>query len=397
MKTSVKLIVTACIALLPNHSLLSAYETDKSVCYSEYGTTNEASSPTLYMLVGSYTSGTSTGIYVYKFDEETGLSEYVSETEAVNPSYLAVSSDERFVYSVSESGREESVAYAFSFDKKDGKLKLLNAQPTNGAAPCYINTDRAGHFVVTANYSGGNVSVFPLATDGSLQPVAQVFSFAGPEPDANRGVRSRLHCVVFSPDWRYLFAADLGTDQVHKFTITDDSPFLTTGSPNAYSLEPGSGPRHLTFHPNGNYAYLINELSGKVTVFHYTNGQLEPVQYIASDTSEGEGGKGSGDIHVSPDGKFLYASNRNDTNNIAIFRIDEADGRLTLVGHQPTGLHPRNFIITPNGKYLLVANMNNSLIQVFEIDKNTGLLHEDLSKQITTIDRPVCLKFVGIE
>ena len=350
---------------------------------------------TFYLLIGTYTSETSTGIYVYTFDEETGEVTYVNETKAVNPSYLAISSDERFVYAVSETGRDAALAYAFSFDKKDGKLSLLNTQPTNGAAPCYISTDRSGRFVVTANYSGGNVSVFPLATDGSLQPLEKVFGFEGMgASDANRRIRSHLHCAVFSPDGRYLFAADLGTDLLHKFTTSTTAPFLTTGTPDAYKLEAGSGPRHLTFHPNGNYAYLINELSGKVTAFHYSNGNLEPFQYIVSDTSEGVGGKGSADIHVSPDGKFLYASNRVTSENIAIFSI-RSDGRLTLVGHQPTGIHPRNFIITPNGKYLLAASMNSSLIQIFEIDKQTGLLKEDKSKLITAINQPVCLKFVS--
>jgi len=357
----------------------------------------ETSSFTLYMLVGTYTTGTSTGVYVYRFDEETGRSEYVSVAEAVNPSYLAISANERFVYAAGESGRDAAVAYAFSFDKQTGKLSLLNSQPTNGASPCYINTDYAGHFVVTANYSGGNVSLFPLSADGSLQPVDKVFEFKeGDDPDAARPIRHNLHCTVFTPDRKFLFAADLGADKLHKFAVNETAPFLTVGTPDAYKLEQGSGPRHLTFHPNGRFAYVINELSGKVTAFHYANGSLEPVQYIASDTSEGAR-KGSADIHVSPDGKFLYASNRANTNNIAIFRINEADGRLTLVGHQPTGLHPRNFIITPNGKYLLVANMNSSLIQVFERDKNSGLLNEDTSKQIKEVDKPVCLKFIGIK
>jgi 6-phosphogluconolactonase (cycloisomerase 2 family) len=357
----------------------------------------ETSSFTLFMLVGTYTTGTSTGVYVYKFDQETGVAEYVSVAEAVNPSYLTVSANERFVYAAGESGRDAAVAYAFSFDKQAGKLTLLNSQPTNGASPCYINTDHSGRFVVTANYTGGNVSFFPLSPDGSLQPVDKVFEFKeGDDPDATRPIRHNLHCTVFSPDRQFLFAADLGADKLHKFTVNEAAPFLTVGTPDCYKLEQGSGPRHLTFHPNGKFAYLINELSGKVTAFNYANGHLEPVQYIASDTSEGAR-KGSADIHVSPDGKFLYASNRANTNNIAIFRINEADGQLTLVGHQPTGQHPRNFIITPNGKFLLVANMNNSLIQVFERDTTTGLLNEDTSKQITEIDRPVCLKFVGIE
>jgi len=351
-----------------------------------------AKSGMLYMLVGTYTTGTSTGIYVYKFDEETGSVEYISENQAVNPSYLAISADERYVYAAGETNNGE--VCAFSFDKETGKLKLLNVQQLNSAAPCYISTGRAGHFVVTANYTGGNVSVLPLSADGSLQPLAKVFEFEGTGFDTNRQNKPYLHCAVFSPDQKYLYAADLGTDQLYKFTVSDTAPFLTKGNPEAYKLEPGSGPRHLTFHPNGRFAYLINELSGKVTAFHYTDGHLDPVQYIASDRSPGDGNKGNADIHVSPDGKFLYASNRANTNNIAIFSIDASDGKLTLVGFQPTGLHPRNFVISPNGKYLLVANMMSNLIQVFEIDKNTGLLTEDHSKQITDIDRPVCLKFL---
>jgi 6-phosphogluconolactonase (cycloisomerase 2 family) len=354
------------------------------------------SSFTLYMLVGTYTTGTSTGIYVYRFNEDTGETEYVSVAQAVNPSYLAVSADGRYVYSAGESGRDNAVAYAFSFDKQAGKLNMLNSQPTNGASPCYISVDHTGRFVATANYTGGNVSVFPLSSDGALQPVVKVFGFEGSGPVANRQSEPHLHSVVFSPDRQFLFAADLGTDQLHKFASSAATPFLTIGTPAAYKLEPGSGPRHLTFHPNGRFAYLINELSGKVTAFQYANGHLEPVQYIASDTSEGVGGKGSADIHVSPDGKFLYASNRANTNNIAIFSINGTDGRLTLTGHQPTGRHPRNFIITPNGKYLLAACMNSSQIQIFERDAKTGLLNEDTSKQITAIDRPVCLKFMGI-
>ena len=347
----------------------------------------------LYLLVGTYTTGSSTGIYVYRFDVETGVSEYVSETKAVNPSYLAISADERYVYSVGEGSEKNAVVYAFSFDRQAGRLRLLNTQPTNGEGPCYISADRSRRFVATANYSGGSVSVLPLAADGSLLPVVKVFGFEGDGPDIRRQDKPHLHCIVFSPDQKYLFAADLGTDKLHKFVTSDSTPFLEMGTPEAYQLDLGSGPRHLTFHSNGKFAYLINELSGKVTVFHYVNGHLEPVQYIASDTTQGDGGKGSADIHVSPDGRFLYASNRANTNNIAIFSIHATDGMLTAVGFQPTGLHPRNFIITPNGKYLLVANMNSNSIQIFEINKETGLLKEDTTKQITSIDQPVCLKF----
>ncbi len=347
------------------------------------------------MLVGTYTSGDSKGIYVCRFDQETGAPEHVTGVAATNPSYLTVSADERFVYSVGENPEKEAVAKAFAFDKKTGALKLLNTQLTGSAGPCYINTDREGRFVVTANYSGGTVSVFPIADDGSLKPASKVFEFEGSGPDPTRQTKPHLHSVVFSPDQRYLFAADLGTDKLHKFTVDEEFPFfLSVGTPEAFEVEPGSGPRHFDFHPNGKFAYLLNELSGKVTAFRYANGNLEAFQYITSDTTPGVGSKGSADIHVSPDGKFLYASNRLQADGVAIFRINETDGTLTSVGYQPTGIHPRNFIISPNGKYLLVAARDSNTIQVFAVDRKTGML-TDTGKLIADIDKPVCLKFIN--
>lgn len=351
----------------------------------------------LYLLIGTYTSGTSKGIYVYRFNTETGESNYVSEIAGIsNPSYLTLSRNEKFVYSVSENEAGDAQACAFSFDKKNGRLTFLNAQKTNGGSPCYINTDPKGEYVLTANYSGGNVSVFPAKSDGSLLPASQVISFEEKDkPD------SRLHCVAFSPDGKYLFADDLGKDKVHKFMLNysakgvDAGKFLQVGNPAAYSVEKGSGPRHLTFHPNKKFAYLINEKSGKVTVFQYKEGALKDIQYIASDTTPGIGKKGSGDIHITPDGKFLYASNRLKADGLAIFKINQSSGKLTRVGYQPTGIHPRNFIITPNGKYLLVASRDNNAVQVFTINRQSGLLKET-GKEIK-IDKPVCLKFANLE
>jgi 6-phosphogluconolactonase (cycloisomerase 2 family) len=349
----------------------------------------------LYLLVGTYTSGSSAGIYVYRFDTETGVSEYVSEHPASNPSYLTLSADERFVYAIGENSAPEAIAAAYAFDKATGVLTLLNEQPTKGAGPCYINTNREGTFVVTANYGGGSVSVFPIANDGQLQPASGVFAFEGTGPDEARQQRPHLHCVVFTPDLQYLFAEDLGSDQLHKFAVHSEPPFLSVGSPDAFQVAPGSGPRHLAFHPNGKYAYLNNELSGTVTAFQYADGDLQAIQYIASDTTAGAGSKGGADIHVSPDGKFLYASNRLKSDGISIFRISETTGMLTAAGYQLTGIHPRNFIITPNGKFLLAANRDSNSIQVFSIHPQTGLL-TDTGNTITEIDKPVCLKFARL-
>ena len=204
-----------------------------------------------------------------------------------------------------------------------------------------------------------------------------------------------LHCVRITPDGKYLLADDLGTDQIHKFNINPNAnadnkeKFLTKGTPEAFKVAPGSGPRHLIFNSDGKFAYLINEIGGTVIAFRYADGMLDEIQTVAADTVNAQG---SGDIHLSPDGKYLYASNRLKADGVAIFKVDETNGTLTKVGYQLTGINPRNFIITPNGKYLLVACRDTNVIQIFERDQATGLL-TDIKKDIK-VDKPVCLKFV---
>ena len=350
----------------------------------------------LYLLVGTYTTGESEGIYVYQFDTVSGFSKYKSVVKVTNPSYLTINKEGTHVYSVSETGDAKAAANAFVFDKKDGTLKLLNSQLTGGADPCYIELDKAGKHVVTANYSGGSITAFNINGDGTLTTATQLIRFTGKGADAERQKAPHLHCVRYSPDGKYLFADDLGTDKIHKFAIneSDEGNYLKVGTPAAFDVAPGSGPRHLDFHPNGKYAYLINELSGAVIAFNYdaNAGNLTQIQTIQADTL---GAKGSADIHVSPDGKFLYASNRLKGDGIAIFSINQADGKLTKVGYQETGVHPRNFVITPNGKFLLVASRDNDVIQIFLIDRVTGLL-ENTYKDIE-LDMPVCLKFTSFK
>ncbi|WP_283686031.1 lactonase family protein [Dysgonomonas sp. Marseille-Q5470] len=350
----------------------------------------------LYLLVGTYTTGESEGIYVYQFDTVSGFSKYKSVVKVTNPSYLTINKEGTHVYSVSETGDAKAAANAFVFDKKDGTLKLLNSQLTGGADPCYIELDKTGKHVVTANYSGGSITAFDINGDGTLTTASQLIRFTGKGTDAERQKAPHLHCVRYSPDGKFLFADDLGTDKIHKFGINESNEgnYLKVGTPAAFDVAAESGPRHLDFHPNGKYAYLINELSGAVIAFNYdaNAGNLTQIQTIQADTL---GAKGSADIHVSPDGKFLYASNRLKGDGIAIFSINQADGKLTKVGYQETGVHPRNFVITPNGKFLLVASRDNDVIQIFLIDRVTGLL-ENTYKDIE-LDMPVCLKFTSFK
>lgn len=349
----------------------------------------------LTMVVGTYTAGESKskGIYSFRFNEDDGTATPLSEVAIENPSYLTPSSDGKFIYAVSEFNDERAAVNALAFDKEIGTFHLLNTQKTKGGDPCYLITN--GKNVITANYSGGSVSVFPICKDGSLLPTSDVIQFQGSGIDKERQEKPHLHCVRITPDGKYLFADDLGTDQIHKFIIHPNADsenketFLKEGDPTSFQVTAGSGPRHLTFSPNGKYAYLINELSGTVITFQYNDGILKETQVIAADTV---GAKGSADIHISPDGKFLYASNRLKADGIAIFSIHPNDGTLTKVGYQLTGIHPRNFIITPNGKFLLVACRDSNAIQVYERNPETGLI-KNIYKDIK-IDRPVCLKFI---
>ncbi len=350
----------------------------------------------LFLLAGTYTSKEgSKGIYLYRFNIDTGNSDSISMVEVDNPSYLTLSPDERFIYTVSENNESGSAVHAFSLDKRSGKMELLNSHPVNSSGPCYITIDSKGRNVHTANYGGGTITSFQVKEDGTLTPAVSMIAFKGSGPDPIRQERPHLHSVRYSPDGQYLFAADLGSDRLYRLSVNDTpfegQPGLLENSLKEFVTPAGTGPRHFDFHPDGGrYFYLLGELSGEVIVFDYAFGELTQKQIIAADST---GARGSADIHVSPDGRFLYASNRLQADGIAIFSIDPDEGTLTRTGYQLTAKHPRNFVITPNGKFLLVAGRDDNKIQVFRIDTETGLLtdtHQDIP-----VSKPVCLKFAG--
>ena len=355
-----------------------------------------ASMGQMYMLAGTYTSAEgSKGIYVYKFDTDTGASDSVSMVEVANPSYLVVSPNEQFVYSVGENGEDDSYAHAFSFDKSNGQLKLIDSQLTYGSSPAYITLDAQGNNLITANYGGGSISQFNVNTNGTLSPLSNLFQFEGRGEDPVRQKQPHLHSVRYSPDGMFMFATDLGTDKIYRYksikSVFEGQPALLKTDTAVFATPAGTGPRHFDFHPNGLYFYLLGELSGEVIVYDYNMGDLQQKQRILADTV---GAQGSADIHVSPNGRFLYASNRLKADGIAIFAIDSQDGTLTKVGYQLTAKHPRNFAITPNGKFMLVAGRDDNVIEVYSIDKQSGLLtntHQDIA-----IDKPVCIKFAAM-
>lgn len=355
-----------------------------ATCCSSKKTTSQDE---LTMLVGTYTSGSSTGIYSFRFNEQTGVATPLSDVKVSNPSYLTLSADGKFVYAVSEQSDATAAIHAFAFDAAKGTFTPLNSRRTAGEDPCYVSTD--GKRVLTANYSGGSMSVFPLRPDGRLVEIDTLYKGAAGGPDTDRQATPHVHCALFSPDGNYIFATDFSADRILRYAV---HPKEETPLPLADTIEvaPGSGPRHLVFSPNGKYAYLINELSGKVVAFSYADGRMEQIQTITADTL---GARGSADIHLSPDGKYLYASNRLQADGIAIFEVDPTCGTLAKVAYQPTGAHPRNFNITPNGKFLLVACRDSNVIQVYERNIETGLLTD--TKKDIRMDKPVCIQLTS--
>lgn len=355
-----------------------------------------ASAQKFFLFVGTYTGTGSKGIYVYKFNAQTGKAEWVSNTDSVvNPSFLALSPNGKHLYACTETRTANAGGVtAFAFDRTTGTLAQLNKQSSGGDNPCYVAVHKSGKWVVAGNYSGGNFAAFAVNGNGSLQPRSQTVQHEGSSVNKERQEQAHVHATVFSPAHNQLFVPDLGTDKVmmYDFNAAAAKPVKPSAQPFAAST-PGSGPRHFTFHPNGKWAYLIEEMSGSVVLHEYKTGKLKPVQRIFTHPDTLSSQPGSADIHVSPDGTFLYASNRGKENNIAIFRINNATGKLTTVGYQSTmGRIPRNFMLDPTGSFLLVANQETDNVVVFRRDAKTGLL-TDTGERLN-IQKPVCLKMM---
>lgn len=369
-----------------------------SACIVALLLTNDVKAQNKYdVLIGTYTNTSSEGIYVYSFNETTGELTYKNKVTGIdNPSYLTVSPDKKYVYAISESGENSSVS-AFNYDVASGRLTFINKQSSGGRGPCYVEVDQTGKFVFTANYGSGSLAAVPVLADGSLGADLQQIDHEGASMVKPSQKSPRMHSVVMAPDNKYLIASNLGTDKlgIYQFDASKKSQPLTPANPEFVSLDPGSGPRHFTFHPNGKFAYSVRELDAKVTAFTYQEGKLTPIQSITMLPDNFEGRTGAADIHVSPDGKFVYASNRLDLNEIVIYAVDQSTGTLTFVGRESSmGDHPRNFAIDPTGNFLLVANQNTDDIYVFKRNKETGLL--TLTANKLELGRPVCLKFVAV-
>lgn len=353
------------------------------------------SQPAYHVLVGTYTKGKSKGIQVYSYDSKTGKMAFEHEVPLSNPSYLCLSPDNKLVYAVSEENGKDGSVTAFTFDARTGELHQLNALSSGGIAPCYVSTDHTGKLVFVANYSSGTVTTFHTGADGSLLPNPEIITNAGSSKNAARQDHAHAHSAVVSPDNKFLFTADLGTDKemVYKIDAADVVNPLTPSTPAFYTLPAGNGPRHFIFDATGKFAYLIQELSGTVTTYAYSNGTLDSLQSVPLVNAGVTGKIGAADIHLSADRKFLYASNRGDFNTISCFSVNRTNGLLTYQSMISSfGKAPRNFAISPDGKFVIVGNQNSDDAYVLPRDTHTGKLSPYIQK--LDIGAPVCLKFV---
>jgi len=355
---------------------------------------NIAPTPSLItpnLLVGTYTKNGSKGIYVLSFDTATGKATEISHTEgATNPSFLTISKDHGQVYAVSEGSDGKVSAYSFV----DNKLNLIQEKTSKGADPCYItlSPDQTNLFV--ANYTGGSITSYHRFADGRLSNPQQFIQHEGKSVNEARQEKAHVHGVFFSPDGKYVLTPDLGKDEIsiYPYQIKNGPPLLTQKLSSIQS-SPGAGPRHLCFSSNGKYLYIIEELTGSISVYSFIKGTASFLQKVFIHPKSFKGLAASADIHLSPDGLYLYASNRGDENNIVSFKV-LPNGKLeekTIQYTSTEGKAPRNFTISKDGNWLLVANQNSDNIIAFRRNIQTGVLTS--TGVSIKLSMPVCLLF----
>ena len=331
--------------------------------------------------VGTYTEGTSKGIYAFRFDQARGaLTPVGLVAETRSPSWLALHPSGQYLYAANEvndvDADKSGGVSAFKVDRTSGALTLLNSQPSRGAHPCHLTVDRQGTHLLVANYTGGTLAVLPLKPDGSLATPSQVVQHKGSSLNTSRQAAPHAHSVDLDADNRFAISSDLGADRLFIYRYDPKGGGLSAGLQPAVAATPGAGPRHFAFHPNGQFGFAINELSSTVTSYAWDarRGALKTLA-TTSTLPKGYRGKSStAEIRVHPGGRFLYGSNRGH-DSIAVYRISETSGNLTLVEHEPTrGKTPRNFTIDPSGQWLVAANQDSGTLAVFRINDKSGAL-----------------------
>ena len=353
----------------------------------------------MFLYTGGYTKapdGRGDGIGIYRFDAESGQIEHVETVGGiVNPSFLAVSPDGRFLYAANEGDGEGSVS-AYARDPEGGALRELNRQSSQGGGPCHVSVDHSGHYVLVANYGSGSIAALPIADDGSLLPATGSIQQEGSSVNPERQEGPHAHMIASSPDGRYVFATDLGADRIFAYRLDlGTGKLIPAGGDSGARSDPGSGPRHFAFAPDGRTVYVINELGCTLTAYAYDaeSGRLDPRQTLPTLPEGFDEWNLCAHVLVSPDGRFVYGSNRGH-DSIAIWAVDGESGELTLVTRASSeGKIPRNFTLDPSGAWLLVANQESDTVVVMPRDAETGLPGKPVA--VADIASCSCLVFAG--
>lgn len=348
-----------------------------------------------FAYVGTYTTGTSRGIYCYRFEANTG--KLVSSGLAAatpNPTFLAVHPSQRYLYAVDRGGKVGTIL-SFSVDRTTGKLTPLNSAPSHGDGPTYLTVDKSGKFLLVANYESGSVASLRIGADGRLGEAVSVIQHKGSSVNQQRQQGPHAHYIHLSPDERFAIVADLGLDQVLVYRFDSMRGTLAPNDPPYVQVDAGAGPRHFAFHPNNRFGYVVTEMGSTANAYSWDSnrGVLAKVQSVSTLPRSFSGENTGAEIEVHPNGKALYVSNRGD-DSIVTFNIDSHTGRLTTAGHVPAGgKTPRFFALDPTGKFLFAANQNGNNIVLFRIDQETGQLVP--SGVQVSLAAPVCVAFVS--
>ena len=329
------------------------------------------------LFVGTYCPADSQGIFVYHFDSQTGHVKLLDAIAGIaNPSFLTLSPDHHFLYAVSEThGADGGHVFAYRWDAQHSKLHFLNEQPSGGKDPCHLSTDHTGKWLLVANYTSGSVAVLPIHTDGSLGAPVQVIQHQGHGPHPQRQEGPHVHFVNITPDNQYVLVSDLGLDKIFIYQFDARTGRLTPATQPFVAVDPGAGPRHQAFSPDHRVLYLIQEMGWKITAFRYHQGQLNAIQTVSTVEPDFHGVNTAADIHLSPDGRFLYASNRGALNDIVIFAVYPSSGKLKKLTYVSSGgKTPRNFVISPDGQWLLVGHQDSDEVVVFRRNTENGML-----------------------
>ncbi|MEX2592320.1 MAG: lactonase family protein [Anditalea sp.] len=353
-------------------------------------------SKTYLFLVGTYTEDSQDGIHIVKFNPEQDVLETVYiASEVENPSFVISNAKENLIFAVEEtSGENGGKVTSFRLNKAMQTLEKINSVNTQGDHPCHLSLDPTEKFLIASNYSGGNLTAIPIDSEGNLSNEVQVVQHTGSSTHPNRQQQPHVHSAVFHPEEPKVLVGDLGTDRINVYAFDNNSSTpLASSEKTPFAVKPGSGPRHLAFNEAGNRLYLIHEITAEIGVYAYEN---EHLTHLETHTllPDGFSGKvGAAEVRISPDGNYLYASNRGDANDITVFGIEKETGKLMKIQNVPSqGVGPRNFGITPDGKYLIAGNQGSNNLVVFAINGSTGKL--DLTDFLLMLKKPAYLHFL---